>query len=255
MRLPFKSVAAAATALEPLHANTPAINGANLAAVYYGQRMGGDFYDFLRVSRNRVLFGLLDVAGLHRDNLAVLSETQRILRTRAPQLFQSEEMNEAEAMIELCLELNRTILRTGGGVRSCPAFIGCYQEDLGTVCYFNAGHTPGLLRHQTGVTELPATGLPLGLFSHATCDAPTVAVEPSAVFLLVSRGVVEATWSGEEFGLSRAIGTLQQNSAQDAKEVCVHIVEGIRQFMRTPPTHNDVTALALARDPARGHAS
>jgi len=250
MRLRFKSAAAAAPAPEPLHADTPELTGANLAAVYYGQRMAGDFYDFLRVSRNRVMFGLLDVAGRHRDAVTVLSATQQVFRTRAAELFQSEEMNEAEAMIELCLELNRTILQTGGGVRSCPAFVGCYQEDLGTVCYFNAGHTPGLLHHRSGITELPATGLPLGLFSHATCDAPTVAVEPSGIFLLVSRGVVEATRSGQEFGLSRAIETLQQNSPQDAKEVCVSIVENVRRFMRTPPTHNDVTALALARDPA-----
>jgi serine phosphatase RsbU (regulator of sigma subunit) len=246
MRLPFKS--AAATVLEPLHADTPQVSGANLAAVYYGQRMGGDFYDFLRVTGNRVVFGLLDVAGRHHDNLAVLAEAQRVFRTRAAQLFQSQEMNEAEAMIELCLELNRAILRSGGGVRSCPAFAGCYQEDLGTVCYFNAGHTPGLLRHRTGVTELPATGLPLGLFSHATCDAPTVALEPSAVFLLVSRGVIEASRSGEEFGLERAKQTLQQTTAASSKEVCVNIVDGVRRFMRTPPTHNDVTTLALARD-------
>jgi serine phosphatase RsbU (regulator of sigma subunit) len=196
-----------------------------------------------------VIFGLLDVAGPHRDNLSVLSATQEVFRKRAAELFQSEGANEAEAMVELSLEMNRTILQAGGGVRPCPAFAGCYQEDLGTVCYFNAGHTPGLLRHNAGLTELPATGLPLGLFTHATCDAPTVAVEPSAVLLLVSRGVIEASRSGEEFGLSRAKQSLQQAAVINSKELCLNIISGVRQFMRTPPTHNDVTALALARDP------
>ena len=61
----------------------------------------------------------------------------------------------------------------------------------GIVCYFNAGHTPGLVRDRSGCSELPATELPLGLFSHVACEAPMVALEPGATLLLVSRGVVE----------------------------------------------------------------
>src|ERR1035438_5006970 len=59
-------------------------------------------------------------------------------------------------------------IRAAAGVRSCSAFLGCYNEELGTICYANAGHTPGLLRDPSGITELPATGLPLGLFSAST---------------------------------------------------------------------------------------
>ena len=65
-------------------------------------------------------------------------------------------------MVGLCHEVNRTILEVAGGIRSCPAFIGCYNEDLGTVCYTNAGHTPALLRDDSGITQLEASGLPLG---------------------------------------------------------------------------------------------
>ena len=65
-------------------------------------------------------------------------------------------------MMEFCLELNLTVRSAASGVRSCAAFMGCYNEALGTVCYANAGHTPRLLRDPTGVTELPATGVPAG---------------------------------------------------------------------------------------------
>ncbi|MGC2329086.1 MAG: hypothetical protein WA604_20400, partial [Candidatus Sulfotelmatobacter sp.] len=41
----------------------PRIEGAEIAAVTYGARVAGDFYDSLRVSPERILFGLLDVAG------------------------------------------------------------------------------------------------------------------------------------------------------------------------------------------------
>ncbi len=151
-------------------------------------------------------------------------------------------------MIELSQQLNRTILHCAG-VRSCPAFIGCYNEDLGTVCYANAGHTPALLRDRTGITPLEATGLPLGLFSHTTRSASTCALTPGAVLLVVSRGFVEAECEGEEFGLEGTKNSLQGAPASSAPELCLTILRAVQQFARTAPTHNDVTALALVRQP------
>jgi Stage II sporulation protein E (SpoIIE) len=75
---------------------------------------------------------------------------------------------------------------------SCPAFIGCYNEDLGTVCYANAGHTAGLLRDNAGITPLEANGLPLGLFPHTMQSAASSQLEPGSALLVVSRGIVEA---------------------------------------------------------------
>jgi serine phosphatase RsbU (regulator of sigma subunit) len=232
---------------EPLLAPAPELRRAELAAAYYGERTGGDLHDFVRVSPTRVLFGLLDMAGQREDNQAIVAAAQQTFRTRSAELFADEEVNEADAMAELCLELNRTIMAAEGGVRSCPAFTGCYNEDLGTVCYFNAGHTPGLLRDATGITELHATGLPLGLFSHATCDAPLVGLPPGGALLLVSRGLLEGRRRREEFGLERVKSTLQQAGNESAKELCATAIEDVQQFMRKPPVHNDVTALALVR--------
>lgn len=235
--------------IEPVHSDEPTLRNAELSAVYYGQRMGGDFYDFLRVSPNRVIFALFDVAGRRAQTGATRAAAQRTFRTEALRLFSSEEVNDANAMIELCLMLNRTILETqNGGVRSCPALAACYNEDSGTACYFNAGHPPGLLRHREGITELGATGLPLGLFSHVTCDAPTVAVEPKGALVVVSRGMMEGSRKGDEYGFDRVKDGLQRAAGESARELCVTMIDDIKRFMGTPPTHNDVTALALLRN-------
>ncbi len=233
--------------LEPLHSDVPELHDADIASVYYGQRMGGDFYEFLRVSPSRVLFGLLDVAGRRQDTRAILTAAQSTFRTLAPKLFAPEDINESDAMVELSLQLNRTIQKVAQGVRCCPAFIGCYHETLGTLCYSNAGHTPGLLRDLGGLTLLEATGLPLGLFSHATQDAPMVVLPPGAALLIVSRGIVEGRCNDEEFGLERVKEALQRATATNAKELCLGILHNVQEFMCTPPTHDDVTTLALVR--------
>src|SRR6266403_2805972 len=178
-------------AAEPVPTVFPKVDGAELAAVFSGKRIAGDLYDCLRVSPERILLGLLDVAGRREDNRGILTATQEIFRTFGTHLFSRPDINESEAMTELCLRMNRGLMEVAGGVRACPAFIACYHEQFGTLCYTNAGHTPGLLHDSGGIIELPPTGLPLGLFTHATSDAPTVGMANGAALLLVSRGVVE----------------------------------------------------------------
>jgi phosphoserine phosphatase RsbU/P len=233
--------------IETVPAADISLRGADLAAVFYGQRQGGDFYDFHRVSDSRVIFGLLDVAGKRDNNREILLAAQGTFREVGGGLLAGDAVNEADAMVALCLELNRSIMKAAGGVRSCPAFIGCYNEMLGTVCYINAGHTPGLVRDNSGTRMLPATGLPMGLFPYATSDAPTTAIEPGAALLLVSRGIIEGQHKKEEFGIDRVKAVLQDSNAREAREIGRTILDTVQQFMRTPPTHDDVTALALVR--------
>ena len=115
-------------------------------------------------------------------------------------MLASEDINEADAMIEVCVQMNRAIIKAAGRVFRA-VFAGCYNETLGTVCYVNAGHTPGLLRDESGVSELRATGLPLGLFSHSAADASIAVLRPNATLLVVSSGTVDAIGKSKELGL------------------------------------------------------
>jgi sigma-B regulation protein RsbU (phosphoserine phosphatase) len=233
--------------VSPAHADAPELKEAELAAIYYGHRTGGDFYDFVRVSPTRVLFALLDVAGRLDANRGIVAAAQSTLRKAGAELLSREDINEPDAMIEICLQLNHSIRQAAGRTCPCPVFSGCYNEGLGTVCYFNAGHTPGLLRDGTGITELHATGLPLGLFSHCTPDASIVALAPGSALLLVSRGTVEARHKGEEFGLEQVKSNFNHARPHNAREICSGIVNQIREFVHKAPVKNDVTVLALTR--------
>jgi len=238
--------------LEPVASEFPKIEGAEIAAITYGKRVAGDFYDSLRVSPERILFGLLDVAGRRETNQRVLSAAQVLFRNIGTELFSRPDFNEADAMTELCLRLNRGVMEAASGICSCPGFIGCYHEKFGTLCYTNAGHTPGLLRDDTGITELASTGLPLGLFSHATCDAPTVGVERGAALLLVSRGVVEGKCKDDktedqEYGLERVKERFQAETSHNAQALCASILNAVGGFTCEPLVPDDMTALVFVR--------
>jgi serine phosphatase RsbU (regulator of sigma subunit) len=239
-----------ARAVEPVDSDFPKLRDADLGAAYAGEREAGDFYDSFRVTPSRVLFGLLDVAGRRAENASILAEAQQVFRDRGTELFAPPEVNEAEALTELCVELNRAIMGAADGVRSCPAFAACYNEELGIVCYVNAGHTPGLVRTGDQISDLDATGLPLGLFSHATCDAPIVALPPGSALLLASRGVLEAKCRDEEFGLSNLKHAFNQAPLTNAHELCASVLNHVQDFTCTPPREDDLTALAIVRHTA-----
>ena len=254
MRSLFRSRAPeSGVTVEPVPTIFPKIEGADIAAVFVGKRLGGDFYDSVRVSPERVLFGLLDVAGRREDNRGILTAAQQVFRNVGAELFSRPDLNESEAITELNLRLNRSIIEVAKGVHSCPAFIACYHEKFGTLCYSNAGHTPGLLRDDSGISELRSTGLPLGLFSHATSDAPTVALEKGSSLLLVSRGLIECerhhSKADEEFGMERVQKVFQSAPATSAQALCTSVLSAVGDFSDHCPPNDDRTALALIRMP------
>ena len=96
----------------PVQAEFPKLRDADMAATYFDPRIGGDLCDFIRVQPDRVLFALLDVAGRATENNYIVSAAQAAFRKFGALLFEKDDINEAKAMIDLCVELNRTILKS-----------------------------------------------------------------------------------------------------------------------------------------------
>jgi sigma-B regulation protein RsbU (phosphoserine phosphatase) len=232
---------------DPAPAKIPRIRDGHIAAVYYGQRRSGDYYDFVHVNRSRLLFGIFDVAGSLPETRTVMLPLQETFRSVGTRLFESTEINELHHIQELWIQMNKAVIEAARGVHSCPALFGCYNEEARTFSYVNAGHTPGLWRVGQELLLLKATALPLGLFSHSIPESSMIALGPADAVLLVSKGIIEAKCRGEEFGIERTKEYFRQSGLQSAHETCVGILARVRQFMGTAPTHNDVTALCLVR--------
>jgi serine phosphatase RsbU (regulator of sigma subunit) len=198
---------------DPLQATVPEIRNGFLSAVYYGDRRSGDFYDFVSVPPQKVLFGLFDVAGEPQQNRGIMVDLQRVFRNWGAKLLNDEHANEINSLIKLWALMNRATIKSAGGVHACAAFFGCYDDHSGIACYVNAGHAPGMVRHKQKIRQLEATALPLGLFSEVVPDASVVALNPGDALLLVSKGVAEATYRGEEYGLQRVGEYLDQYSS------------------------------------------
>ena len=67
------------------------------------------------------------------------------------------------------------------------------------------------------------------------------------MLLIVSRGIVEAEFEGQEFGLDGGGKPCRVQPLETAADLCGHVLAAAQEFMKVPPTHNDATTLALLR--------
>jgi serine phosphatase RsbU (regulator of sigma subunit) len=270
MRLPFQKTASDPEGLrQPAPSQPPHLSTADLAALYRAARVGGDFFEFVRVGQNRLVFVLLDIAGKREQALDIAAAVQETLRVSAPQLFSQPDLNESDAVTDLVLLLNQSILAAARGVRCAPGFVGCYDENVGIVSYINAGFVPALVRDNGSINVLEASGLPLGLFSHATHDAQVCVLSEGGALLLASRGLVEVRAGSEEYGIERLKEALQKAEATTANDLCAFVLRHVSEFAESKrrrflgfggSTHqnvrdalgeNDITTVALIRSSAR----
>jgi serine phosphatase RsbU (regulator of sigma subunit) len=264
MRIPFLNHAPARELRKPAPAKMPVLPTVGVSALYRGARVGGDYFDFVQAGSSRLLMLLLDIAGKRDEALHIAAAVQEVFHGAAD-LFYHDDVNEPVALTTVSLEINRAIMEAAGGVRCAPGIVGCYNEVVGTLCYINAGHTPALLKLAGEITTLEASGLPLGLFSHATHDAQICALPKGSAVLMVSRGLVEAKVHSEEFGLERVKQAIKEAPGHDAQQICRHVLESLRLFVENqknsgllsrgnhqvqetdPLSDNDTTAIALVR--------
>lgn len=231
---------------QPAPTIVPQLKSGQIAAAYRAARMGGDFYDFVVTESERLVFLLMDIAGKRDQALDIAAAVQERFRAEAAQYMGPSMLNQADALTELLLGLNRTVLDASGGVRCAPTFLGCYDQPMGMLWYVNAGHPPGLLRDQQGMTLLEPNGIPLGLFSHFTHDAQVCVLQAGSALLVPSKGVVEAKGKGGEFGIERLKESMRNGSFATAYDLCQTVLNAVDNFGRGTP-QNDVTTLALIR--------
>lgn len=230
----------------------PVMDSVRVDLQYHRARRGGDFFDALAIDDSRMVFLFMDVAGRRTGAMELAAFAQDDFRSRAPELFIGA-INEAEALSELCMHLNRSILTTAGRAHMTAAFLGVLYGDVGALAYINAGHVPGLLLAQDSAEFLESTGLPLGLFSHATHEAGFRVIPRGSALLMASRGIIEAR-NGvlERIGHHHEFGTeglmkVATGTQRVAQSLCRTVLDSAIAHAGRH-INNDMSVAAISRD-------
>jgi len=216
----------------------------HIAAFYRPARtVGGDFYDFIELPDGRVFIVVGDVTDKGVPAALVMASTHSILRAGAARLISPGEV----------LERANDVLYD-----DIPAhmFVTCLALVLdpatGEISYANAGHDLPYVRTGTGVQELRATGMPLGLMAGMTYEEKTAVLQPGDSLLLHSDGIAEAHAPDREmFGFPRLKRLVEANVGGEAL-IDIVLAEHARFIGPGVDQEDDITMVTLERSAAAG---
>jgi PAS domain S-box-containing protein len=173
----------------------PELEGHQMAVYYQPAReVGGDFYDFLRLPDGRLGLIVGDVSGKGVPAAIVMAITRTMLRAAYHLGSPGEILKQVNDNLYPEIPPNMFV--------TCLAAL--LDSRTGRLQYANAGHDLPYVRHSAGVSELRATGMPLGLMPNMSYEEKEITLQPGESILLYSDGLVEAhSPQREMFGFPR----------------------------------------------------
>ena len=203
------------------------------------QQVGGDYYDFMELNENEVMFCMADVSGKGVSAAFLMANFQAYLRS----IFSYRNGD----LVEIVRELNERVMETAMGEKYITLFLAVYKRSSRTLNYINCGHNPPVLADNNGYTQLLKHGtIGLGMFEALPrIMEGEVKIGPESVVVCFTDGLVETENSElEEYGterLEKLILSYFTDSMSDLNEV---ILESLGEFKGDTPYHDDLAILS-----------
>jgi phosphoserine phosphatase RsbU/P len=208
------------------------------AVIEPAREVGGDLYEVLRVSDDRIVVALGDVSGKGIPAALFMAVVVTVLRTLARQVAEPDEilrrLNDA-----LCEQNPRGMFVT----------LQCLVFDLAgrRVSCAGAGH------HQLAVLSASrpprlacaSTGRPAGLMPLNPIERETLTIEDGDTFVLFSDGVSEAMNPADDFyGEERLLATLDAARGETPADAVARVMDDVRAFAAGAKQSDDITVVA-----------
>ena len=230
---------AAAIQRQILPRDLPRVEGVELAARNRPTRqVGGDYFDWFPLSEGRLAFLVADVSGKGVPAALLVSTVHAAVHL---------QIDDAKTVAELIGRIDRHLQRYAATRKFLTVFFGLVEPETGVLRYVSAGHNPALLRRADGpIEQLKSTGVPLGMFPHASWKEESVVMGKGDLLCVYTDGVSEALdASDEEFGLDRLTALVAEGTGPE--ELTGKVFDAVEAFAADVPQYDDQTLLIVRR--------
>jgi serine phosphatase RsbU (regulator of sigma subunit) len=220
--------------------NLPSLKTLEFAGVCLPARhVGGDYYDFLPLGRNRVGLVIGDISGKGIAAALLMANLQANVRSQS-----AITLDEPHRLLGA---VNQLLCANTAEAAFATLFFAEYDDSTASVRYVNCGHLPPLLlRADDSVARLSPTATILGAFKEWDCELAESQLGPGDTLVLYTDGITESfNPAGDEFGERRLLEALQRNRHCSCQELCSAIVDEVRRF--SPHEQHDDITLIVAR--------
>jgi serine phosphatase RsbU (regulator of sigma subunit)/catechol 2,3-dioxygenase-like lactoylglutathione lyase family enzyme len=206
---------------------------------FQARQVGGDYYDFLDLGRDRLGLVIGDISGKGIAAALLMANLQANLRSQCA--------NALDQPQRFLCAVNHLFCQNTPDGSFATLFFAEYDDSGGRLRYANCGHLPALLlRRDDTVERLDATATVLGVFQEWDCEIGERQIYPGDRLVLYTDGVTEAfSEAGEEFGEERLIEALGRHRKLPCQALLASIVEEVRQFSPYEQK-DDITLIAAS---------
>lgn len=186
--------------------------------------LGGDCYDFLPLSHNRLALAVGDASGKSLAAALMISSVQSSLRTAAA--FAGDD---AAAVVRA---VNAQVYASSLADRFATLFYGVFDGATRMLRYVNAGHnSPIVIRHDGSTIRLETGGVPVGIFPSWPYAEGVVELRPGDLIIAYTDGVTEiVNPSGEEWGVEGLLHAADETDARGPDDVARAIFTAMDEF-------------------------
>jgi len=201
------------------------------------KQVGGDYYDMLQLSENRIGITIADVSGKGVPAALLMASLQSSLRAEA---------GPDKTPSDVIQTLNRAVCDRTSGETFVTIFYALLDLEQRRLHYCNAGQTPPFIVSKNGrVRRLDITHLVIGVDREAFYEDTTLDLEEGDLLFLYTDGITEEFGSnGDLYGEQRLISHLTDSYDQALPEVLEIIHSDVVSYGSGKP-NDDLTALAL----------
>jgi sigma-B regulation protein RsbU (phosphoserine phosphatase) len=220
----------------------PEIEDFDIAAFSASAReVGGDFYDFIEISDNKIGIVIGDVTGKSVSGALVMSASRSIFR-----MLGEDKLAVNESMIRANRRTKKDI-KSGMFVALLYAVLESGENCL-SLC--SAGQTQPVYRSassgETRLVETRGDSFPLGILDEAEYEETELRLESGDKAVLYTDGVVEAMNDQEEmFGFDRLLEVVKNSKTTTAEDLLNEIKSEVDEFTGSAPQHDDITIIVV----------
>ncbi len=228
----------------------PDCKGLQVNAHYVpSSQVGGDFYDFKKLSPNKYAVSIADVSGKGVPASLLMALCQTNLRHF---LFKSRKPSEVLKLLNKELEerIREDMFIT--------LFLGIIDTHNNTLTFARAGHEPALLGKSKSsdpileTSKLDGSGMALGMVPQKifeeVIEDHSVQYEPGDMLVLYTDGITETeNEERKEFGITRLTECLENSKECSAMAFNKKIIKKLNSFSSTDFERDDLTILTVKR--------
>jgi serine phosphatase RsbU (regulator of sigma subunit) len=203
------------------------------------RQVGGDYYDFLDLGRERLGLVIGDISGKGIAAALLMANLQANLRSQCAIALDQPQ--------RLLRSVNRLFFENTTESSYATFFFTEYDDREQRLRYANCGHLCALLLRSDGEVErLDSTSTVLGLFEEWDCSMGERRLYAGDILALYTDGVTEAfNDAEEEFGEQRLIETLRRHRELSSRNLVEAIVDDVQRF--SPHEQHDDLTLIVAK--------